>query len=323
MDGADNGAEVIIDDLGEGNPLPDEHLNEASEMFGKDPDAKEEADKSTDAADSDGETKATEGSDDESQASDADDGDTEDKSDDADDGDGDDQADGGDEDKPGDSDPSRSQLRRQQRRREVEEASARADAAETKARELEAEVASLKAANKADADTPPKEEDFEDHDEFIVALSTHTAKQAIRQEEAERRETEVQTQRETVAADKAERFKASIAEAQGKFKDYDEVALSDKVAVSEHMMSALVESDKGPELLYWLGSNLDEAKRLSQLDLPNAARELGRIEARLESPIPKTVTNAPPPPKTIKGGGTPKKSLSEMSMSEYRKARGF
>jgi hypothetical protein len=84
------------------------------------------------------------------------------------------------------------------------------------------------------------------------------------------------------------------------------------------MAEAIIESEKGAEVLYHLGSHPDEAKRIAMLSPLAAARELGRIEARLSMPAPRTTTKAPPPVKPVGASDAGvRKDPATMSQAEY------
>lgn len=72
---------------------------------------------------------------------------------------------------------------------------------------------------------------------------------------------------------------------------------------SPGMGEALRASESGPELAYHLASNPVEAARISRLSPALQLMELGKLEAKLAQPKPKTVTNAPEPPPQGRGSG--------------------
>jgi hypothetical protein len=88
-------------------------------------------------------------------------------------------------------------------------------------------------------------------------------------------------------------------------------------------------SDIGPDLAYYLGSNPQEAHRISQLPAYLQAKEIGKLELKLESnPPAKRTSSAPAPinPITPTGGGggrydtTDPRSVKTMSTSEWIEA---
>ncbi len=101
--------------------------------------------------------------------------------------------------------------------------------------------------------------------------------------------------------------------------DYWDVAHSDSTPVSPTMASIIRASDKGPEVLYHLGKNPDLAARMYHMGETEAALEIGRLEARLAMPQPKTTTSAPEPLNTLGGGsGKPTdKDPDDMTTEEW------
>jgi len=66
------------------------------------------------------------------------------------------------------------------------------------------------------------------------------------------------------------------------------------------MLEVLEESERGPEIAYHLGQNPRLAREIARLSPLQAARELGRIEAKLaERPKAPAVSKAPPPAPTL------------------------
>jgi hypothetical protein len=87
--------------------------------------------------------------------------------------------------------------------------------------------------------------------------------------------------------------------------DYEEVmAAAGTLPISQAMHVAILKSDRGPEIAYWLATNQDEAARIAQLEPLDAALALGEIKAGLKSPAPvKPAAKALPKPAAIVGGG--------------------
>lgn len=98
-------------------------------------------------------------------------------------------------------------------------------------------------------------------------------------------------------------WEAAQSVARSKFADYDAKVVdgASNWPCTPEMAQAIRTSDAGGEVAYHLASNPEEARRIAALDPFSQVRELGRIEARLESPPPakvpaKTATSAPKPP---------------------------
>jgi hypothetical protein len=154
------------------------------------------------------------------------------------------------------------------------------------------------------ADKPkalPKLEDFNyDEAAYQAALITHATQEASRKVREELRAEEAERQK----AERAKSWKTRENEFKAKNPDYEDVVYT--APISDAMADLIMESEIGAELAYYLGKNTDEASRIAQLDPVKAARELGRIEAKLEkppaapvAPRPPPVSKAPPPPPRI------------------------
>jgi hypothetical protein len=145
------------------------------------------------------------------------------------------------------------------------------------------------------ADGKPRPEDFDTYEAYTEALTDWKLEQRERQraqQEAERRVFDS--------------WMARIEAARREHPDFDEVVDSD-VPVSEAMQRAILESDQGAEVAYWLGKHPEEAARIAKLSPIAAIREIGRIEASLAKPSPSpkpkaTVTRAPKPVSPVSGG---------------------
>lgn len=158
----------------------------------------------------------------------------------------------------------------------------------------------------------PKQDDYPDFEAYLIARAKHAVVPEVRAELMREIES---VQKQRVESERQEQVKQSSAEflrkcqaAAPRYADYDEIAgsvLSDPgFPVSNAMAEVIRESDKGPDLLYWLGSHPEEAAKLSRLSPLAAARELGRVESTLSAPPKKTVTQAPNPPPTLKGSNS-------------------
>ncbi len=78
----------------------------------------------------------------------------------------------------------------------------------------------------------------------------------------------------------------------------------------------------GPEVVYAIGKDAEAEARIRAARTPTAlAREIGRIEARLErareTPPPQTSQAPDPAPRAVRGGNVGQRDPSRMSMSEY------
>lgn len=158
------------------------------------------------------------------------------------------------------------------------------------------EAAETKPEAKAPAgDGRPNPEDFDTYEAYTEALVDWKTEQAERRRAAEAAE------RRTFEA-----WTARLEAARQAHDDFDEVVDSE-LPLSDAMFQAIVESEQGAELAYYLGSHPEEAERIAKLSPVAAIRALGRIEASLDqshtAPKPKpAVSSAPKPAPRVSGG---------------------
>jgi hypothetical protein len=144
-----------------------------------------------------------------------------------------------------------------------------------------------------------------------------TPEQIIQQYEAARQEESIR-----------EAYSEREEEALERYPDFEQVAYRKDLPVSDDMARAIRASDKGPDVLYWLGTNPKEAARIARLPAFVQAKEIGRIEERISSnPPAKKTTSAPPPITPIAApNGAPRydttdpRSISQMSTSDWIEA---
>lgn len=220
---------------------------------------------------------------------------------------------------------SKAQQRRERREAAIRHSEQEKEAAITRAAELEKRLDRIKAAREGEA--PPKEDDFPDVIEFAAARALWKQRQADAQSDAAEISSEAGEHRQKaqeleaqVRAERAAEFADQIAEKRAQYADLDQVlAVAQRAdVVSNHVAEMVLASDVAVDLAYHLGKNPAVARQISQLPPLQAARELGRIEARLSPPQPKLETNAPPPIAAVKPGGTATKDPAKMSASEWR-----
>jgi hypothetical protein len=152
----------------------------------------------------------------------------------------------------------------------------------------------------AEVDPEPQPSQFGDMVEYYKALSEWNTDKAMR----ERDQRELQARMD---AEKA-RVMSSWNEKQNKFKsenpDYEEKVKQLQFPASQEVQDAILTSDFGAEVLYHLGKNPDLAKKIVEMPLTKALKELGKIEAQFESkPEEKPVvtkSNAPKPISPLK-----------------------
>ena len=172
----------------------------------------------------------------------------------------------------------------------------------------------------------PNKQDFPEVSDWERALIDYSDKraewvakkevQAARVEEQNRnQEAAIRTQHTALQ----EAHLGRMEKARAKYEDFHEVAESPDQQVSIPIVAAILHSDNGAELQYYLGKNPQELQRLNALPPPLQILELGKIEERLTSPQVKPNVSAAPKPITPSkpGASSAEKNPEEMSMEEY------
>ena len=173
---------------------------------------------------------------------------------------------------------------REEARKEAQkEREARQDL-ETRFKELEAKVNPQKAQAADDLGPEPKPEEFNDMFEYAKALAEFTADKKLMERDkqvADRQAAEQRAQFEKGWADRVNAAKSQLP-------DFDEMIQSSNVSVSDPVRDAIMESDTGPQILYYLAENPEFAEELGKKSVISALREIGKLEARFEKAPTKT-----------------------------------
>lgn len=187
--------------------------------------------------------------------------------------------------------------------------------------EQAAELERLKQASaKSAADSEPKEADYNgDWTKYQADYAAWKATQNIRGVLEEREQRERTTQLQDRVREATEDFLERVEEIKPRIADYDEVIntfekLGGKFA--PHVIEEIRDSDKGPMLAYQIAKTPGLAAELNALSPRDAAREIGRIEAKLSLPQPRKQTQAPAPLAPLKGGAAPSTDLAALAKSD-------
>jgi hypothetical protein len=173
----------------------------------------------------------------------------------------------------------------------------------------------------APAPTPKENlsvDQFESPEAYADVLAQRKAEELLAAREQQQRQAEVLDSyhdREEAARDK--------------YTDFEQVVYNPKLPITNVMAETIQTSEVGPDLAYYLGSNPQEASRISRLSPFLQAKEIGKIEAKLlDNPPVKKTTSAPAPisPVTAKAAGnssydtTDPRSIKSLSTSEWIEA---
>jgi len=208
------------------------------------------------------------------------------------------------------------QKRINQLTKEKHEALRAAEEARKKAAELEAQLSG--------GNSEPDQVDFETFEEYQQAYTKWLREDLKRELQSENGSPTEQLSPEEIAL--ADSFNNTLIDAEGKFDDFQEV-VENMPALSTEMLETALDSENAAEILYYLGNNPELANQLYELKGARLAREIGRIEAKIESgqvsvsqtsaPKKKQVTKAPAPISPTKEGATSEVDEDTMSTEEW------
>lgn len=197
---------------------------------------------------------------------------------------------------------------REAARQEAERERQAREALETRLKELESKINPPKA---EEPDPKPHPSQFNDALEYAEALAEWTADKKLR----ERDQAELARKAEEEQARMRQKFQERLEAARQDLPDWDDMIASSDVSVSQPVTDAIIESDVGPQLLYYLAENPDFARGLADKTITAQLRAIGRLEAKFEKsePASKQVvkepaakkSNAPAPISPLKAGGNP------------------
>lgn len=220
---------------------------------------------------------------------------------------------------------SASKARRERRKAEMDRLRSESEAAKAEARKLKEQIAEYE---RRAQDPAPREDQFQDYAEYQAALSAHKAMQAMDarekarfEAEATQREQKVQALQQQQQQEMAQNWAAQVAEAKGRYADFDAVVGAPDLPISQTVAQMLTATDSGADVAYYLGTHRDEAAAIAGMHPIEQAMAIGRIEARLSVPRPRTQSNAPAPVTPVKPKATAAKDPADMTPAEFAKWR--
>lgn len=208
-----------------------------------------------------------------------------------------------------------------------QEAEAKADAEKQRADLLEIKLKALEAqAAPIEATARPQRASYANDDEYTDALADWKADQAIARREVQQAQARQQAEQAEVAQQWDKRQQQAIAA----IDDYAEVIGKSEVIVPPYVHQALLESEKGPEIAYYLALNPDEAKRIAAMKPLAAIKRIASLETDLTEPaeepavkkvpdLPKK-SKAPEPINPVRGASASNAGPAQ-SFEEYKRRR--
>lgn len=177
------------------------------------------------------------------------------------------------------------------------------------------------------ANGEPKEDDFETYGEYVKAQARFEARQEFKTQQEQERKSQGEKQvRETYQA-KIGDYRQKAAEYAQTQPDFDE-RVSEYMGsgyVTQEVEAAVIDSDMGPQVAYYLATHPEEAMALDGKGIVAINKAIGKIEAKLEGQksSPVRTTKAPPPIDPVKNQASTSKRPEDMTQREYEAWRGF
>lgn len=177
------------------------------------------------------------------------------------------------------------------------------------------------------ADDLPKPTDYAQGEYDPGYLSDLAAAKAAKKIDERLEQRDQKSVQERIAEQRneaAEDFLERADELKAKITDYDAAIASfaqNGGKFAPHVIEELYESENGPLLAYQLAKNPQKVAEINGMSARDAAREIGRLEAKASLPQPKKQTQAPAPLAPVSGGASPGVSLETASMADYVRLR--
>lgn len=201
--------------------------------------------------------------------------------------------------------------------------------AQARAKMLEERLAALEARANPPAkvaDKPagaPRLEDFDNLDDYVTAKAEYIAEQKITSTLTEREKREKAERESADRAKTVETWQSKVAAVTAELPDFVDVVESSDIEMTDAMQAAIMHSDIGPKLAYYLATHEDEAMALSKMQPIAVIREMTRIEDKINAGAlsPKQETKAPSPVNPVGTKAKVEKDPTQMTDTEFAKWR--
>lgn len=136
----------------------------------------------------------------------------------------------------------------------------------------------------------PRPADFDNDAEYEQAMLEHRIEDGVNRglsKTAEQHANKFQQEAQSAAA---ETYNQRVSETVSRIPDFVDVVSKSDAKLSPALQEALMDSEKGPDLVYHLAKNPAEVDRLNSMSVRQMDREIGRMELSIGAKAP------PPPP---------------------------
>jgi hypothetical protein len=214
-------------------------------------------------------------------------------------------ADAEDEDK-GEDEPKRKKPSGSERsRRRIERLEAELQELRERRAPAAGDAEAIKSAIEAEIGPEPKEKDFPDYFEFTEARAAWKAARIMVERDVKREAAREQTSQRAKVESLIDDHEDRLADLEKHIPGSKEKIGKANAPVARHVAQLILESEKSALLQLHLAERPEKLAELNRMDAVKGAREIGRLEARLSLPKPRTETKAPTPVRAPKGTATP------------------
>ena len=148
----------------------------------------------------------------------------------------------------------------------------------------------------------PKLDDFEDDEEFHLALSDWNYDKRRGEELKENQENTTKSQQVTAQKDFEQKADAMLDSGTEKHADFMTVINSVPRSIfTNEVIGTAIEAKNGDDVIYFLGNNLVEAERIAKMNPAQRGIAIGEISAKLAATPTKKITKTPAPITPIDG----------------------
>lgn len=206
-----------------------------------------------------------------------------------------------------------SQRRRRLRREREEAANRRVSELERENARLSETLKKLKA---------PERSQYQNDVDYVTDRAAYAAQRQTVEQKRDHIKTQFDETEQEAEAARAEALADFNREGAKRFEDFAEVTgrtpQDGGPAITVVMSEALMESDIGPDVAYYLGKNPKESIEIANLPPIQQVRRMVELEARVAEASKPLTSKAPAPIRPVKAGSQGRqKPVSEMSMAEY------
>lgn len=166
----------------------------------------------------------------------------------------------------------------------------------------------------------PKLEDFDNFDDYIEAKAAYVADKKINETLTQREQRQQAERAQTARQQTVEGWQKRVASATKELPDFEEVVASSDVPMTPVMAEAIMSSDAGPKLAYYLATHEDEAEEIARMSPLAVVRALTRIEDKLANQ-PAQASKAPPPVSPVGVKAKAERNPDDLPTDEWLKWR--